>query len=80
MQLGYDLTEIEFDLENARVTAEIIAEPDFDDVNFTTYATKSSPTDKGYWMQLVSGYEKHFKNTQYPLVPYIPLTEETYEV
>lgn len=71
IKLGLDLTEAEFDAENARVTAEIIADNDFDDVNFTTYATKSNPTDKGYWMQLVEGYEKYFANSQYPLVPYV---------
>lgn len=77
---GYDLTEAQFDAENIRVTAEIKSDPDFNDSLFTQYASKNCPTEKGYWMQLVEGYEKHFENTQYPLVPYIPLTEETYEV
>jgi uncharacterized protein YllA (UPF0747 family) len=80
MSVGYDLTEQEFDLENARVTAEIKSDPDFNDSLFTQYASKDCPTEKGYWMQLVEGYEKYFINSEYPLVPYIPLTEETYEV
>ena len=80
MSVGYDLTEQEFDLENARVTAEIKSDPDFNDSLFTQYASKDCPTEKGYWMQLVEGYEKYFINSEYPLVSYIPLTEETYEV
>jgi hypothetical protein len=81
MELGYNLTEQEFDLENARVTAEIKSEPNLNDLNFTSYATKNCPTEKGFWMQLVKGYEKHFINSPYPLVEYVPLNnEETIEL
>jgi hypothetical protein len=68
MQLGFDLTEQEFDAENARVTALFKA----DGIDGDTYATKSNQTDKGYWMQLVLGYEKYFLNSQYTLVEYLP--------
>jgi hypothetical protein len=81
MGVGYDLTELQFDLENARVTAEIKLDPNFDDMLFTQYATKNCPTEIGFWMQMVVGYEKHFINTQYPLVEYVPKQEEqTYEI
>jgi hypothetical protein len=81
MGVGYNLTEQEFDIENARVTAEIKSELNFNDIHFTQYATKNCPTEKGFWMQLVEGYEKHFVNSEYPLVEYVPLdNEETIEL
>jgi hypothetical protein len=76
MVTGFDLTEQEFDLENARVTALFKA----DGIDGDVYATKSCPTEKGYWMQLVEGFEKYFINTQYSLVEYVPKEDETYEI
>lgn len=69
--MGIDLTELEFDAENARVTALFKA----DGIDGDTYATKSNQTEKGYWMQLVAGYEKYFANSQYPLVEYVAKEE-----
>jgi hypothetical protein len=47
---GLDLTEQEFDTINARVSAAI----------GENYATKTTPTNKGYWLQIVSGYMQYF--------------------
>lgn len=71
--VGIDLTEIEFDLRNAEISEQI--KVDFpDDTLFVTYATKTCPTQKGYWMQIVSGYEKYFSVEEIAdAVNYIPL-------
>jgi hypothetical protein len=53
---GLDLTEQEFDVINARVTQAFKA----DGIDGDNYATKSNRTTKGYWMQIVSGFEKYF--------------------
>jgi hypothetical protein len=47
---GLDLTEQEFDTINARVSAAI----------GENYATKTTPTNKGYWLQIVNGYNNYF--------------------
>jgi hypothetical protein len=81
MSVGIDLTEIEFDLRNQQITDAIRNEPDFNDNLFTTYALKNCPTQKGYWMQIVSGFEKYFTNDELEsAVDYIPLNEETIEL
>ena len=77
--MGIDLTELEFDLRNAEISEQI--KVDFpEDTLFTTYATKNCPTAKGYWLQIVSGYEKYFSVEEIAdAVPYID-NEETYEI
>jgi hypothetical protein len=81
MKLGLDITEVEFEIENDRINAEIISDPDFDDDNFTTYALKNCPTEKGFWMEILSGYEKYFSQAQIESgVPYTPIEEETIEL
>ena len=79
MVVGLDLTEQEFDLRNAEISEQI--KVDFpEDTLFTTYATKNCPTQKGYWLQIVSGYEKYFSVEEIvDAVPYID-NEETYEI
>jgi hypothetical protein len=74
--MGIDLTELEFDLRNSQISEKI--KVDFpEDTLFTTYATKTCPTDKGYWLQIVSGYEKYFSIKEIAdAVPYIPKDEE----
>jgi hypothetical protein len=47
---GLDLTEGEFDLINQRISTEI----------GENYATKTTPTNKGYWLQIVNGYKNYF--------------------
>ena len=47
---GLDLTEQEFDIVNARIS-DAIGE---------NYATKTTPTNKGYWLQIVNGYKHYF--------------------
>jgi hypothetical protein len=47
---GLDLTEQEFDIINARIS----------DAIKENYATKTTPTNKGYWLQIVSGYMQYF--------------------
>lgn len=83
MGVGLDLTEIEFDFRNAEISEQI--KVDFpEDTLFTTYAAKTCPTAKGYWMQIVSGYEKYFTIGEIvdavPYVPYIEPEEEIYEI
>lgn len=72
---GIDLLEDEFDLRNSEISEQV--KIDFpEDTLFTTYATKSCPTEKGYWMQIVSGYEKYFTEEEIAdAVPYIPKEE-----
>jgi hypothetical protein len=74
--MGIDLTESEFDSRNAEISEQIKA--DFpDDTLFTAYANKNCPTEKGYWLQIVSGYEKYFSIEEIvEAVPYIPKDEE----
>jgi len=76
--MGIDLTEAQFDLINQRVTQEFKS----DGIDGNIYATKSNPTEKGFWMQIVSGYEKYFTNEELDsAVEYVPLTnEETIEL
>ncbi len=76
--MGIDLTEAEFDLINQRVTEAFKA----DGIEGEVYANKSCPTDKGYWLQIVSGFEKYFTIEEIvEAVPYIPKDEEeTYEI
>lgn len=80
MGVGLDLTEIEFDFRNAEISEQI--KVDFpEDTLFTTYAAKTCPTAKGYWMQIVSGYEKYFSVEEITTaVPYTELEEQTYEL
>jgi hypothetical protein len=47
---GLDLTEQEFDLINQRISTEI----------GENYASKTTPTNKGYWLQIVNGYKNYF--------------------
>jgi hypothetical protein len=47
---GLDLTEQEFDIINARIS----------DAIKENYATKTTPTNKGYWLQIVNGYKNYF--------------------
>jgi hypothetical protein len=77
MSVGLDLTEAEFDLINQRITEAFKA----DGIDGDNYSTKSCPTQKGYWMQIVSGFEKYFTNEELEsAVDYIPLNEETIEL
>lgn len=83
MLVGIDLTEAEFDLRNLTISIHI--KSDFpDDLLFKQYSDKTNPTEKGYWMQIVSGYEKYFTIGEIvdavPYVPYIEPEEETYEI
>lgn len=72
-RLGFDLTEVEFDAENSRVTLLFKA----DGIDGDTYATKSNPTNKGYWMQIADGFEKYFSEEQLnSVVEYVPKQEE----
>lgn len=76
--MGIDLTEQEFDVVNLRVTAAII-----NDGIQGVYASKSNKTLKGYWMQIVEGYEKYFTEDELnSAIEYVPLVEEeeTYEI
>jgi hypothetical protein len=74
---GLDLTVQEFDVINARVTQAFKD----DGIDGDNYATKSNRTTKGYWMQIVSGFEKYFTNEELEsAVDYIPLNEETIEL
>jgi hypothetical protein len=75
--VGLDLTEAEFDLVNARVTEAIKADGAICD----SYADKNCPTQKGYWLQIVSGFEKYFSVEEIAdVVPYIAKEEETIEL
>ena len=74
---GLDLTEQEFDLINQRISDEI-------GIN---YATKVCQTDKGYWLQIVKGYEEYFTqdeiNSAIAFIPrniYTPPTLTPYAV
>ncbi len=81
MVIGLDLTELQFDLRNAEISEQI--KVDFpEDTLFTAYANKNCPTEKGYWLQIVEGYEKYFTiEEKVEAVPYIPKDEEeTYEI
>jgi hypothetical protein len=51
---GLDLTEQEFDLINQRVS-DLIGE---------NYASKTSVTDKGYWLEIVPTYKEYFTETE----------------
>jgi hypothetical protein len=51
---GLDLTEQEFDIVNDRISLQIKE----------NYATKICQTDKGYWLQIVVGYEQYFTNQE----------------
>lgn len=80
MGIGIDLTESEFDLRNSEISEQIKVDYP-EDTLFTTYATKTCPTLKGYWMQIVSGYENYFRVEEIAdAVPYIESEEETYEI
>jgi hypothetical protein len=76
--MGLDLTEQEFDLLNAEKTAQIKALG----VDCDSYASKSCPTIKGFWMQIVEEYKDLFSQEQIAaLVEYVPLIqEETLEI
>jgi hypothetical protein len=76
MGVGLDLRESEFDLRNSQISEHI--KVDFpEDTLFTDYANKNCPTEKGYWLQIVSGYEKYFTIEEIvEAVPYIPKDEE----
>ena len=82
--VGLDLTEEQFDIVNAEKTAAIRNSADFDDPLFTSYAIKNCRTAKGFWMQIVTGYEHIFSPEQLDsAVEYVPLIEQeeaTYEV
>ena len=80
MVVGLDLTELEFDIRNSEISERIRV--DFpEDTLFTIYATKTCPTSKGYWLQIVSGYEKYFSIEEIvDAVPYTELEEQTYEL
>jgi hypothetical protein len=82
MVVGLDLIEAEFDRINAEKSELIRNAPDFNDELFTTYANKNCPTEKGFWLQIVEGYEKYFTIEEIvEAVPYIPKDEEeTYEI
>jgi hypothetical protein len=71
--MGLDLTEEQFDLINARVTQAFKT----DGIDAENYATKSCPTAKGYWLQIVAGCEKYFSKEELDsAVEYIPLNDE----
>jgi hypothetical protein len=68
--MGLDLTEQEFDLINARLTAAFKS----DGIDGDVYDNKLCPTEKGYWLQIVSGFEKYFTKEELEnQVDYIPL-------
>lgn len=68
--LGLDLTEAQFDIRNAEITALCNA----DGLPCDSYAGKTNPTIKGFWMQIVNGYEDYFTQTEITnSVEYIPL-------
>jgi len=58
--MGIDLTESEFEIINDRVTEAFKA----DGIDGSVYATKSNVTTKGFWMQIVPGYEKYFSTQE----------------
>ena len=81
---GLDLTEQEFDLINQRISNEI----------GENYASKTSITDKGYWLEIVPTYHKYFTETEIanavvytpknkftppPLSPYAVVIPEIYQ-
>lgn len=81
MSVGLDLTEAEFDVRNQQISDAIRNEPDFNDSLFVTYALKSCPTNKGYWLQIIEGYEKYFTIEEIAdAIPYVSLEEETIEL
>lgn len=51
---GLDLTEQDFDVVNERISLQI----------GENYATKICQTDKGYWLQIVKGYEQYFTSEE----------------
>lgn len=76
---GLDLTEVGFDTENARLTAELQGRG----INCDTYAYKSNPTQKGFWLPIIEVYKDLFTQSQLDsAVEYIPIEEEeeTYEI
>ena len=76
--MGLDLTEEEFDLLNAEKTQQVKALG----VDCDSYASKSCPTIKGFWMQIVEEYKDIFSQEQISAaVEYVPLIqEETLEI
>jgi hypothetical protein len=68
--MGLDLTEEEFDLINAEKTAIIKSRG----IECEAYASKNCPTEKGFWLQIVEGYEDIFTQEQLnKAVDYLPL-------
>ena len=67
---GLDLTEEEFDLVNAEKTAIIKSKG----IECEAYAGKNCPTEKGYWLQIVEGFEDIFTEEELnKAVEYLPL-------
>lgn len=74
--VGLDLTEQEFDVINARVTAACNA----DGLQCENFAVKNCATENGFWMQ-VTGFEKYFTAQELAqTIVYAPITEETIEI
>ena len=68
--MGLDLTEEEFDLVNAEKTAIIKSKG----IECEAYAGKNCPTEKGYWLQIVEGFEDIFTEEELnKAVDYLPL-------
>jgi hypothetical protein len=68
--MGLDLTEQEFDLLNAEKTQQIQALG----VPCESYASKTCPTIKGFWMQIVEEYKVLFSQEQIAAsVEYVPI-------
>lgn len=77
--MGLDLTEEEFNLLNAEKTQQIKALG----IPCESYASKTCPTIKGFWMQIVEEYKDLFSQEQLDsAVEYVPLVqpEETLEI
>lgn len=70
--VGLDVTESEFDVLNARLTADGNA----DGLQCISFADKSCPTVKGWWIK-VTGFEKYFTAQEIAsAIPYVRIEEE----
>jgi len=75
--VGLDLTENQFDNINARVTVAANAAW----LTCDAYADKKLITDKGYFMEICSGYEQFFTAQELAAaVEYVPVDEEIIEL
>jgi len=68
--MGLDLTESEFDLLNAEKTQQVKALG----VDCDSYASKTCPTIKGFWMQIVEEYKDLFSQEEIAAsIEYVPI-------